>query len=101
MPRPKEPLLPKNEIEILLKELPGWEQIENSIRKEFHLKTFLDVMSLTNNIAVASEIADHHPDISINYRTLCFVISTHHSGGLTKKDFDLACEIESSSKKFL
>ena len=96
MPRHKEPLLPKNEIEILLKELPGWEQIENSIRKEFHLKTFLDVMSLTNHVAVASEIADHNPDISI-----CFVISTHHSGGLTKKDFDLACEIESSSKKFL
>ena len=101
MPRPKEPLLPNNEIGILLKELPGWEQIENSIRKEFHLKTFLDVMSLTNHVAVASEIADHHPDISINYRIICFVLSTHHSGGLTKKDFDLACEIESSSKKFL
>ena len=101
MPRPKEPLLTNKEIVSLLQELPGWQQQENNIIKEFHLPTFLDAISLTNHVAIASEIADHHPDISINYRTLSFVLSTHHSEGLTKKDFDLAAQIESFSKKFL
>ena len=101
MHRPKEPLLQDNEIIELLKKLPGWEKQENQILKQFSLPTFLDAISLTNRVAIASEIADHHPDISINYRTISFVLSTHHSGGLTQKDFDLAAQIESFSNKFL
>ena len=35
-----------------------------------------------------AEAADHHPDITINYRRVTLLYSTHDEGGLTLKDFD-------------
>ena len=35
-----------------------------------------------------SEAADHHPDLTINYRRVTVSYSTHSEGGLTHKDFD-------------
>ena len=34
-----------------------------------------------------AEAADHHPDMTINYRRVTLVLSTHSAGGLTAKDF--------------
>jgi 4a-hydroxytetrahydrobiopterin dehydratase len=33
-----------------------------------------------------AEAADHHPDITINYRRVTLSWSTHDEGGLTAKD---------------
>jgi 4a-hydroxytetrahydrobiopterin dehydratase len=33
------------------------------------------------------EAADHHPDVTINYRKVTLSYSTHSEGGLTEKDF--------------
>jgi 4a-hydroxytetrahydrobiopterin dehydratase len=34
-----------------------------------------------------AEAADHHPDITINYRRVTVSYSTHSEGGVTEKDF--------------
>src|SRR5258707_109780 len=36
----------------------------------------------------AAEAADHHPDISINYKRVTLTYATHSEGGLTVKDFE-------------
>jgi len=41
-----------------------------------------------NAVAKAAERADHHPDITINYRRVTLSWSTHDEGGLTVKDID-------------
>ncbi len=38
---------------------------------------------------------DHHPDITITYRKVRLVLTTHSEGGITDKDFILAGLIES------
>ena len=40
------------------------------------------------NLVPGAEEADHHPDITINYKRVTLVYSTHSEGGLTTKDFD-------------
>jgi 4a-hydroxytetrahydrobiopterin dehydratase len=35
-----------------------------------------------------AEAADHHPDITINYRRVTLSFSTHSEGGVTLKDVD-------------
>jgi 4a-hydroxytetrahydrobiopterin dehydratase len=39
-------------------------------------------------LVVDAEAADHHPDITINYKRVTLSYSTHSEGGLTEKDLD-------------
>jgi 4a-hydroxytetrahydrobiopterin dehydratase len=48
-----------------------------------------------DDVAVASEKANHHPDIDIRWRRVRFSLSTHDAGGVTEKDLDLARTIDS------
>jgi 4a-hydroxytetrahydrobiopterin dehydratase len=79
-----------------LKSLPGWERHDNSIRKLFRFKEFLDGIKFVNRVAEKAEAADHHPDILINYVRVTMTCSTHDAGGITEKDFRLARDIEKS-----
>jgi 4a-hydroxytetrahydrobiopterin dehydratase len=37
-----------------------------------------------------AEALQHHPDIDVRYTRVTFLLSTHDSGGITAKDFELA-----------
>jgi 4a-hydroxytetrahydrobiopterin dehydratase len=41
-------------------------------------------------VAMAAEIADHHPEWTNVYNKVEVVLSTHDAGGLTEKDISLA-----------
>ena len=77
-----------------LKALPGWEYKNNAISKTFKFKEFLQGIEFVQKIAEIAEAADHHPDITINYKSITFSCSTHDAGGVTEKDIKLAENIE-------
>jgi len=82
-----------------LKSLPGWERHENSIRKLFRFKEFMDGIRFLDRVAEKAEVADHHPDVTINYTRVTMTCATHSEGGITEKDFNLAKEIEQEAGK--
>jgi 4a-hydroxytetrahydrobiopterin dehydratase len=82
-----------------LKSLPGWERHENSIRKLFRFKEFMDGIRFLDRVAEKAEAADHHPDVTINYTRVTMTCATHSEGGITEKDFNLAKEIEQEAGK--
>ncbi len=84
----------KNEIQQKLKDLQGWSQQGKAIQKRYTLKSFLSAMELVNKIAGAAEEVQHHPDITISYNVVGVSLSTHSEGGVTRKDFDLAQQID-------
>jgi 4a-hydroxytetrahydrobiopterin dehydratase len=84
----------KNEIQEKLKDLQGWSQQGKAIQKRYTLKSFLSAMELVNKIAGAAEEVQHHPDITISYNVVGVSLSTHSEGGVTRKDFDLAQQID-------
>ncbi len=84
----------KNEIQQKLKDLPGWSLQGKAIQKKYTLKSFLSAMELVNKIAGAAEEVQHHPDITISYNVVGVSLSTHSEGGVTRKDFDLAQQID-------
>ena len=43
-----------------------------------------------NRLAPRCEELDHHPDLSIRWRWVDVVLSTHSAGGVTDKDLTLA-----------
>ena len=85
------------EIKERLKRLRGWVLAEGKterIEKTFEFKNFVEAVSFVNSIVPLAEEANHHPDITINYRKVKLALTTHSEGGITEKDFDLAEKIE-------
>jgi len=77
-----------------LRALPGWTREGEAIVKGYTFKTFAEGIRFVDRVAVAADRADHHPDIDIRWTTVRMALSTHSAGGLTRKDFDLASQIE-------
>jgi len=88
------PVLSDIEIQRALGKLPGWSRRAGIITKTFTMPTFPGGIGFVDRIAVAAETAAHHPDIDIRYTKITIALSTHDSGRLTQKDFDLAGVIE-------
>ena len=81
-------VLSAQETERRLKELDGWVPEGDAIKKQYTFKDFPSAVAFVNQLVPDAEAADHHPDITINYRKVTLVYSTHSEGGLTPKDFD-------------
>jgi 4a-hydroxytetrahydrobiopterin dehydratase len=81
-------LLSKPEIDQQLTTLDGWTLDGNAIRKQYTFKGFPDAVAFVSRLVPDAERADHHPDITINYRRVTLSWSTHDEGGLTAKDIE-------------
>lgn len=79
-------LLSKTEIDEQLKTLDGWTLAGDAIRKQYTFKGFPEAVRFVNRLVPDAERADHHPDVTINYRRVTLSWSTHDEGGLTAKD---------------
>lgn len=86
--------LKKSEIDNRLGKLQGWQYADESIKKEFKLKDFSAAMAFVVKIALAAEVAQHHPDMTIEYNRVKIILTTHSEEGVTDKDFALAEKIE-------
>ena len=75
------------EAERRIRGLEGWTLEGDAIRKQFTFADFVEAIAFVNRLAPEAEVADHHPDILINYKRVTLVYSTHSDGGLTDKDF--------------
>ncbi len=70
-----------------LRSLEGWRLDGNAIVKQFTFAGFPAAIAFVSRLVPGAEAADHHPDITINYRRVTLSFSTHSEGGLTDKDF--------------
>jgi 4a-hydroxytetrahydrobiopterin dehydratase len=75
-----------------LSELDGWQEVEgrDAIAKTFKFKDFGSAFAWMTRVAMAAEIADHHPEWSNVYNKVEVTLSTHDAGGVTEKDVSLA-----------
>jgi 4a-hydroxytetrahydrobiopterin dehydratase len=71
-----------------LARVEGWTLDGKAIRKQFTLEGFPEAVAFVQRLVPDAEAADHHPDITINYKRVTLSYSTHSEGGLTLKDFD-------------
>ena len=89
-----QPLI-KEQAELNLEEVPGWELAPNaaSISREFKFKNFMDAMEFVSQVADIAQMEDHHPDIHIFYNRVKLDLSTHAIKGLSENDFIVAAKI--------
>lgn len=77
-----------------LDDLASWQRDGDAIVREFDRGDFVGAVDFVNALTPLAEAANHHPDLSISWKTVTVKLSTHSEGGLTDKDFDLAAEID-------
>ena len=86
--------LSRQEVVLLLREIPDWSLGEQTIGREFHFKDFRSAMDFVDRVAQIANKQDHHPDIFISYNRVQITLSTHKIGGLTRNDFIVASKID-------
>ena len=87
------------EVKNSLDNLDGWFYLNNSIEKEFTLKTFADAIALIVKIGIEAEKNDHHPNLLLHsWNKVKVILSTHSEGGVTENDFKLAQIIDEIRK---
>jgi 4a-hydroxytetrahydrobiopterin dehydratase len=72
----------------------GWELKDGKIVKSFQFTSFMDAIEFVNEIARVAERFDHHPIITINWKTVKLSLKSFDVDAITKRDIGLAKEIE-------
>ncbi|MEO8251402.1 MAG: 4a-hydroxytetrahydrobiopterin dehydratase [Chloroflexota bacterium] len=91
---PYAPLLTEAEIVDGLAALPNWRREGESLVRTVVCPAFREAISLVDRVADAAEAADHHPDITINWKRVTFSLTTKASHGLTWRDIDMGAAID-------
>ncbi len=86
-------VLTASEIDLALQRLPGWADTGGAIQRVFQFDNFVEAMKFVDKVADASEAANHHPDILINYNKVTLTLVSHDSGGVTQRDVRMAGKI--------
>lgn len=75
-------------------------EMEDHLKAVFEFGSFIEAVDFVNQIADLADSADHHPDILIHdVKNVTVTLQTHDADQkVTKKDRDLAEEIESVYK---
>lgn len=72
-----------------------WTEENNSLKKEFKFKNFIDAFAFMTRVAFVAEKMNHHPNWSNVYNTVSIILNTHDAGNtVTDKDRKLAAEID-------
>lgn len=75
-------------------EHPDWTLDGETISRTYEFTDFNEAMGFVNRVALAAEVADHHPDIDIRWNKVTLALSTHSEGALTSKDTALAAKYD-------
>ena len=75
-----------------------WELKDGKIVKLFEFSSFMESIEFVNKIAKIAERLDHHPIITINWKTVKLSLKSFDVDAITKRDITLANEIEKEVK---
>jgi 4a-hydroxytetrahydrobiopterin dehydratase len=76
----------------------GWEIKDGKVVKSFQFPSFMNAINFVNDVANIAERLDHHPIITINWKTVKLSLKSFDVDAITKRDITLAKEIEKKLK---
>jgi len=72
----------------------SWELKDKKLVKFFQFPSFIRAIDFVNEIAIIAERLDHHPIITISWKTVKLSLKSFDVDAITKRDITLAKEIE-------
>ncbi len=83
--------LSDNAITSALDRLTGWAREGDVLVKTFKLPSYMAGLAFAVTAGTIAEGFDHHPDITIGYKTVRVAFTTHDAGNkISQKDVDVA-----------
>jgi 4a-hydroxytetrahydrobiopterin dehydratase len=70
-----------------------WELKDGKLVKSFQFSSFMNAIYFVNEVAKVAEKLDHHPIITINWKTVRVSLKSFDVDAITKRDITLAKEI--------
>ncbi len=70
---------------------------QSSLVRVYKFDKPTDALEFVNRVSRLANSMNHHPRIQLDYISVELYLTTHDSGGLTKKDFELAQNIDAIS----
>jgi 4a-hydroxytetrahydrobiopterin dehydratase len=92
--------LTQEEIEAGLAGLAGWGYAQGKLHREYRFEDFVHAFGFMAAAALAIEKRDHHPDWTNSWNRVKVELTTHSSGGVTRKDTELAAVLEPLARQF-
>ena len=95
------PTVSNNEASMLIKEIEGWDLINDGIKKlkkEFSFSNYSDSVDFSNKVADMADKEDHHPQIILEWGKVTVIWWSHKIKGLHKNDFICAAKTNKISK---
>ncbi len=86
--------LSDTDIEQGLATLPDWQREGDGIERRFSFDGFVEAFGFMASVALLAERANHHPEWSNVYNRVHIRLTTHDAGGISRRDLDLAREID-------
>ena len=72
----------------------GWELKDGKLTKLFQFQSFINAIDFVNEIATIAERLDHHPIITINWKTVKLSLKSFDVDAITNRDINLAKKIQ-------
>jgi 4a-hydroxytetrahydrobiopterin dehydratase len=72
----------------------GWELKDGKVVKSFQFSSFVDAIEFVNKVAKIAESINHHPIITINWKTVKLSLKSFDVNAITNRDINLATRIE-------
>mgnify|MGYP000514354391 FL=1 len=95
------PRISDDEASILIKEIEGWDVIDDGVKKlkkEFSFSNYSDSVDFSNKVADMADKEDHHPQIILEWGKVTVIWWSHKIKGLHKNDFICAAKTNNISK---
>ncbi len=64
------------------------------IEKTYRFGNYFETMAFVNAVAFIAHVADHHPDLLVQYNRCVVKFSTHDVKGVSQSDLDCARRID-------
>ena len=84
------------QIELALRDLPGWTFRDNALHRELRFDDFIAAFGFMSAMALVSQTIDHHPEWRNVYNRLEITLNTHDAGGVTVLDLEWARRAEAA-----
>ena len=91
--------LTASELEAALANLPEWSVENGKLHREYRFADFVHAFGFMATAAIAIERMNHHPEWFNVWNKVVVDLTTHDSGGITKKDLELARLLEGLAAK--
>jgi 4a-hydroxytetrahydrobiopterin dehydratase len=82
------------DVDAWLTQHPAWRRDGEALVATFEVADFSAALAIGVRLGMLAEKRDHHPDLRIGWGKIEVLWTTHHAGGITRLDLELAAATE-------